>query len=233
MSTLLLLPSPAPSPDEQSPSDNSGNGNGGGRFDDRDYDSHEHSQPDPDRWATPLSAYRVAMFVGMVWILTLFATLTGVLQSLRVHSTNWVSIPLPHFLYLNTCALVLSSLTLEFARFSLRAKAIQRCARWLFVTVLLGLTFIGGQFITWREFASHGFHLASGAASLCFYLITAAHVVHLLGGVIALSSVTFVVGHLGRKVKSKSALGVIALYWHFMDGLWLYVLTLLFVTIQR
>lgn len=232
MPTVLFPNTVASSLEDENPSDNSGNGIGGGRFDDPGNEPHENSEPNPDRWATPLSAYRVATLVGMVWILTLFAALTGVLESLRAHSTNWGSIPLPHSLYLNTAALVISSSTIEFARFSLRAKAIERCARWLFVTILLGLAFLSGQIITWRDLVSRGFHLASNAGSFCFYLITAAHALHLVGGLIGLCFLTFVVNRLGQKGRS-TAVGLVLLYWHFMAGLWLYVLTVFLISVQR
>jgi len=173
------------------------------------------------------------MLVGMVWIMTFFATLTRVLESRWVHAKDWVSIPLPRILYVNALILIVSSLTIEFARFSLCAEANKRCARWLFVTLLLGVSFVGGQIVAWRELASRGLHLASDPGSFFLYLITATHGLHLLGGIIALASGIFLVSGFGRKGKEQTAMGIISLYWHFMDGLWLYLLALLFVTIQQ
>lgn len=228
----LLLPDPVVALEEEIPSDYGGGGNGGGRFDEPDDRPEENAEPARERWATPFSAYRVAVTVGIVWIATLFAALTVVLGTLRAHSASWASIPLPRAVYLSTAILVISSLTIEFARFSVRREAFQRCARWLGVTLLLGLAFIGVQMITWRELVSRGFHFSSGAGSFCFFLITGAHALHLLGGMVGLVLATLLVRRLEAKGKS-TAVGVMALYWHFMGGLWLYVLALLVTTVQQ
>ena len=165
--------------------------------------------------------------------MSLFATLTCVLELRWVHSKHWVSIPLPHILYANTAVLLLSSLTIEFARSSLRADRSERCIRWIFATLLLGLAFVGGQIVAWRELIFRGLYLASNPGSFFIYLITATHGLHLLGGIIGLASVGFFLSRLTRKVRQQTAVDAIALYWHFMDGLWVYLLTLLFITIQQ
>jgi cytochrome c oxidase subunit III len=234
MAITLLPPSLAPVPeDEPSLSDGSGNRIGGGNFDDAGDGPHENWEPLSERWAAPLGAYRAVTVFAMVWIVTLFTTLTRVLESRWVHSKDWVSIPLPTLLYVNSAVLLLSSATIELARSSLRAEANKPCVRWLFVTLLLGVTFIGGQIVAWRDFALRGFYLTSDPGSFFFYLITAAHGLHLLAGIIALAYVALLVSRLARKDKQHTAVAVISLYWHFMDGLWLYVFGLLFVTIEH
>jgi cytochrome c oxidase subunit III len=185
---------------EPSLSDNNGNRKGGGKFDDPNYGPHGNSGPDAERRAaTPLSAYRTLTLFAMVWILTLFGTLTFVMESRRVHSKDWASVPLQHVLYLSTALLLVSSLTIEFARFSLPAEAGKRCARWLFITLVLGVAFACGQIAAWRNFASRGFYLASNPGSFFFYLITGAYSVLLLGAIIGLIYVAFLVSRLARK----------------------------------
>jgi cytochrome c oxidase subunit 3 len=231
MATISLPPSIAPVP-EPSPSDNNGNGIGGG-FDHPHCGPHDNSEPGPERWATPLSAYRLLTFLAIIWIVALFATLTLVLESRWVHAKDWVSIPLPHILYVNTAVLLLSSLTIECSRFSLRGGRSKHCTRWVFVTLLSGLAFIGGQVVAWRELSLRGLHLASNPGSFFFYLITGAHGLHLVVGITSLASVGFFVSRLAQKVEQQTAVDVLALYWHFMDGLWFYLLALLFITIQQ
>jgi cytochrome c oxidase subunit III len=155
-----------------------------------------------------------------------------VLESRWVHSKDWVSIPLPYVLYLNSAILLASSLTIEFARFSLRAEEKERCVRWIFVTALLGLTFIAGQIFAWQNFVFRGLHLDSNLGSFFFYLITGAHGLHLLGGIAALAAVGLFVSRLAQKAKRQASLDTVALYWHFMDGLWLCLLGLFYVAIQ-
>ncbi len=213
-----------------SPSGNDRNRNGGGPGEPV-YEPHGTSQLEPR--GTPLSAYRMITFFAIIWIITLFATLTLVLELRWVHSTDWFSIPIPHVLYVNTALLVGSSLAIEFARVSLRADASKECARWIRVTLLLGLAFLAGQIVAWRELVSRGLHLASNPGSFFFYLITGAHGLHLLGGIVSLAFVRLFVSRVAPKAKQQAALDTIALYWHFMDGLWVYLLALLFIAIQR
>ena len=212
---------------EREPS-RSGNGNRmGGGPGEPVYEPHATSELEPR--GTPLSAYRMITFLAMFWIAALFATLTLVLELRWAHSTDWVSIPLPYVLYINTAIILGSSLTIEFARHSLRADASKECARWIRATLVLGLAFIAGQIVAWRELIARGLHLASNPGSFFFYLITGAHGLHFLGGIVLLA---FVISRVPR-ARRQVALDTIALYWHFMDGLWLYLLALLFTAIQR
>ncbi|MGH9690602.1 MAG: cytochrome c oxidase subunit 3 [Candidatus Acidiferrales bacterium] len=234
MATTSVPPRIVPKPEQEAPlSDHNGNGFGGGNFDEPNYGPHDDSESDPNRWSVPLSAYRSGMWVAIVSIISLFLALTRVLEARWVNSKDWVSVPLPHVLYLNTAVLLASSLAIELARFSLRAGSRKRCALWLSLTMLLGLIFVGGQLIAWQELASHGVYLASHPGSFFFYLITATHGLHVLGGIIALACIILCAGRLQRKGKQQTAVGVVALYWHFMDGLWLYLFALLFITVQR
>jgi len=227
----ILLPPSIESEPECSPSDHSRNGTGGGP-DDPGYDRRT-SELGPDRRATALSASRMLMLLAIIWIGTLFATLTLVLDFRWVHSKDWVSIPLPHVLYVITAILLLSSLAIELARSSLRAGKSSHCIRWIFVTVSMGLVFLFGQVIAWRELAFEGLHFASNPGSFFFYLITGAHGLHLLGGMTALVSVGVFVNQLKHGTKQQAALGTVALYWHFMDGLWFSLFVVLFMAIER
>jgi cytochrome c oxidase subunit III len=229
MAATLL---PPPLADEPSISDVNTFGGGGGPAD-PDYDPQGGPEPDPQRSVTPQGAYRLVTYVVIVWVAVLFCTLTLVLESRWVHSKDWVAIPLPHVLYLNTAILLLSSLTVELARSSVRSSTGSRCARWMLITLLLGLAFLGGQIAAWRELTFRGLHLGSNPGSFFLYLITGAHGLHLVGGIILLASVALFLGRLADKEKRETAVSAAALYWHFMDGLWCYLLVLLFAAIQR
>jgi cytochrome c oxidase subunit III len=227
---LSQLVSPVPEP-EHSLSDDNSIGIGGGPGDPGS-DPHENSELEPEPQVTPLSAYRMFTFLAIIWIVALFATLALVLESRWVYSKDWVSIPLPHILYVNTGLLLISSLTIEFARSSLRAEAGRRCTRWILLTLLLGLAFVGGQIVAWLELSFRGLHLASNPGSFFFYLITGAHGVHLLVGIISLASLGLSVSQLAQKFRQQTAMDTVALYWHFMNGLWVCLLALLLITIQ-
>ncbi len=107
MSTTLLPPPVAPQPKKQkSLSDRKGNGSGGGNAGYPGDPRRDNPEPDPERWATPLGAYRTASWFAVFSIMSVFATLTHVLESRWVHSKDWVSVALPHILYVNTAVLL-------------------------------------------------------------------------------------------------------------------------------
>ncbi|HKV81548.1 MAG TPA: cytochrome c oxidase subunit 3 [Candidatus Sulfotelmatobacter sp.] len=179
------------------------------------------------RRPVPARACHVGMWMAIAGIMMLFAAFTSAMVVRRGISYDWVATALPHVLYLNTLLLIASSFTLELARRSLAADDGDRFARWLYVTVILGLGFVAGQLLAWRELASHGVYLSTNPSSSFFYLLTAAHGLHLLGGIAALFYLVFQVRRLVQKLRRRVAVDVTALYWHFMDGLWLYILILL------
>ncbi len=180
-------------------------------------------------WTVPARTYRTGMWMALVAIVMLFAAFTSALVVRKGMSNDWVATTLPHILYSNTLILLASSLTLELSRRSLTTGMSDRFARWLYATGALGLAFVGGQLIAWHELASRGVYLATNPSSSFFYLLTAAHGVHLLGGIFALFYVAFRARRIARALDKRTALDVTAIYWHFMDGLWIYILVLLMV----
>jgi len=229
MATLLFPPS---ADTEPSPSDISTNGSGGGGPDLPNDTGHKIVEREPERWATPPSAYRLITFLAIIWITALFATLTIVLELRWAHSMSWVSIKLPQILYVNTVILILSSVTIELARLALRATRRQLCTRWIFVSLWMGSTFLVGQILAWRELSLRGLHLASNPGSFFFYLMTGTHGLHLLGGIALLSYIGFLINRATQTAKCQAVMDSIALYWHFIGALWLYLVVLLHVTIQ-
>jgi cytochrome c oxidase subunit 3 len=97
---------------------------------------------------------------------------------------------------------------------------------WLYVTAALGFTFVLGQLLAWRNLAAQGMFLSTNPSSSFFYVFTALHAVHLLGGI---GGLIYVLRKLVRTNGSAetSGLGAFSIYWHFMDILWVYLLLLL------
>jgi cytochrome c oxidase subunit III len=81
--------------------------------------------------------------------------------------------------------------------------------------------------IAWWQLAQHGVYLALRLAASFFYVFTALHALHLLGGVCALLYVALHKFDAARVSRSLAA-QVASYYWHFMDGLWLFLLALLY-----
>ena len=96
------------------------------------------------------------------------------------------------------------------------------------VTTALGVLFLIGQVVAWLELVAKGFYVSTNPASSFFYIFTAAHGVHVLGGVGALLYV-LVRNFDKTKLTRDVAAEVTSHYWHFMDGLWLFLLALLYL----
>jgi len=221
----VLTPAKPQAPGDTDNIRRNGDGFGGGdRFGGGD------GEPDSGGWAGSVRVYRTGMWMALAAIVMLFAAFTSALVVRKGLSNDWVATALPRVLWLNTAVLIASSVTFEFARSSLATGAsfsVSGFSRWLYVTLALGLAFIAGQLIAWRELASRGVYLATNPSSSFFYLLTGAHGLHLLGGIVALFYVAL------RARQLAPAKGVVvdvtAAYWHFMDALWIYIVLLLTV----
>jgi cytochrome c oxidase subunit 3 len=130
--------------------------------------------------------------------------------------------------WFNTAILLFSSITIVVARRKLESGARDAFRTWWSVTTGLGLLFLAGQIIAWRRLAAAGMLLSTNPSSSFFYLLTAAHGMHLAGGIFALLYVAFREWKRSR-ISQATAAELTSIYWHFMDGLWVFLLVLLTV----
>jgi cytochrome c oxidase subunit 3 len=172
------------------------------------------------------------IWVGLAAITMTFAAFTSALIVRQGAAPDWQHFTLPSILYLNSLIIVASSVTLEISRRQIAAfmggpkTESSAPASWLYVTLGLGLLFLAGQTFAWLQLRSQGFGLATNVSYSFFYVLTVAHAVHLLGGLGGLVRVISKVNHCLLK---RSTLNATSLYWHFMGGLWLYLLLLLWM----
>jgi cytochrome c oxidase subunit III len=180
------------------------------------------------------------VWVAIAAISMCFAALISALIVRQGIAADWVHFAAPRILYFNTLILLLSSATLEAARGSFAkaqeprqeksskasASRLERAHTWLLLTVALGVVFVVGQVIAWRDLVDNGLFLASSPSSSFFYLLTAAHGLHLLGGIAGLSYALWRIRR-GGGSREQGVLSVAAVYWHFMDGLWVFLFVVL------
>jgi cytochrome c oxidase subunit III len=178
---------------------------------------------------------QTGVWVAVSAIAMSFAALTSALVVRQGSGADWQRFALPRILYLDTLILIASSYTLELARKRFaactsltsddgaQARALRSDALyWLNITLTLGLFFVAGQVLAWQRLASQGLFLATSPSSSFFYLLTAMHGLHLLGGVLGLVYVGYRLRHNARN--AQTSLGTAAVYWHFVDLLWVYLL---------
>lgn len=195
---------------------------------------------------------RLGLICGIVTVSMLFISLTSAYIVRRGLPTfdevkqgyfrDWGEVPLPWLLLaINTAILLLSSITMEGARRAITRRAALAPVKsipgislgeegsfpWLAVTIVLGFGFLLGQWLAWGELKARGFLVNTNPDSSFIYLLTAAHAVHLFGGIVAMlwAAITSL---LNRPVETRRiAIDITAWYWHFMAVLWIYIFALL------
>jgi cytochrome c oxidase subunit 3 len=203
----------------------------------------------PD-YPTRLRRARLGLLVALTPVLMLFVSFTSAyvvrqglptLDSRNQLVRDWIPVKLPALLIVNTVVLLLSSIGMELARRQTKLAALVATSKpsreipvgaegktpWLATTIVLGLLFLFGQWMAWKQLAASGFYVATTPSSSFVYLLTGAHAVHLMGGVLALLVAgLFALQH--RSVTTQSIVVDLAgWYWHFMAGLWVYIFALL------
>jgi cytochrome c oxidase subunit III len=179
-------------------------------------------------YAPPPSS--TAIWVVLFAISMMFAAFTSALVVRKGSALDWRTFQLPSILFLNTLVLFASSITLEVSRrriaaFMSGARAQgEKPTRWLYITLVLGLLFVAGQYVAWSELRAQGLYLATNPSSSFFYVLTVTHALHVLGG---LAGIGYVIRKLAKAELRRSTLDAAARYWHFMDLLWVYLLVLL------
>jgi len=197
---------------------------------------------------------RLGLAVAIIPILMLFLSFTVAYLVWRgflnfdlgnpTYVRTWLPVRLPWTLLLtNTAILIVSSLTIELARRDITRQAAlapvrsipgvslgeERNLPWLGITTVLGLLFLAGQCDVWMQLSERGFHFAGGpgASSVSFvYFLTGMHGLHLAGGTLALLF-SDLAAILNRPIETRRiVVDVTAWYWHFMTGLWIYILIL-------
>jgi cytochrome c oxidase subunit 3 len=164
------------------------------------------------------------LFLGTVTML--FIGFTSAYIARRA-SSDWRPLSPPPLLWLNTALLLASSGTLEGARRRLRRWE-PGVVGWLAATGALGALFVAGQVATWRWLGARGVLLASNPHSSFFFVLTGLHVVHLLAALAWFAVVLWKASRLAY-TPGQDGLGLFATFWHFLDGLWVYLFLLLFV----
>jgi cytochrome c oxidase subunit III len=216
----------SPKIDSQRLPDRRQSGNGGWRnLVPADGDPHVTREYSPPPAST-------GIWVVLFAITMMFAAFTSALIVRKGSSLDWRHFSLPSTLYFNTLLLLASSVTLEVSRRRVAAfmggvkNRVESPARWLYVTLVLGLLFVVGQYVAWRQLSAQGLYLVTNPSSSFFYVLTATHALHMLGG---LGGLIYVIELLRKSALRRRTLDAAARYWHFMDALWVYLLLLLWM----
>ncbi len=156
-----------------------------------------------------LPAAKIGLGVFLAVAGSLFALFISA-YSMRMNMVDWRALPVPRLLWFNTGVLVLSSVALGLCAGGASA-----------------VTFLVGQLVAWHQLSVAGYYVTSNPANSFFYLITAVHGLHLMGGLTALGRTTAKVWHGAEVTRVRRSVELCAIYWHFLLLVWLVVLGLL------
>jgi len=175
---------------------------------------------------------RVFTFFLLVAIMMTFGGLIAAYVVIQMNkAAEWRPFELPIQLWVSTAIIIASSVTYEFGKRSILRNDQSSAKKWLLATTVLGSAFISSQIFVWFELTRRGLYMSGNPYAGFFYLLTAIHAVHVLGGISALGSVLLRSWYPARDdeaVRKRAAIAqVVGWYWHFMGGLWIVLFVLL------
>lgn len=201
---------------------NDGGGSGGG--------DGRSTDPDPDTINRDKSRV-IAWFLLLVVLMTFGGLIGAYIVIATNRAIEWQPFNLPVQVWVSTFIILASSLTYEFFRHAVEERALRASRRFLVATTALGGVFIASQLMVWVELVNRGLYMRGNPYAGFFYILTAAHAVHVLGGMIALGAILrrswyTAVNEVEYTYRVNVARAV-GWYWHLMGGLWIVLFLLL------
>lgn len=166
----------------------------------------------------------IGMMVALGSWAMMFAALFFSYLVLRAQAKAWpppgLSLPVALPL-LNTFVMVASSLTLKRGVERLRRGESRPATLAMVWTCALGIAFVVLQVALWKQLWSDGIRFDTGLVGSVVYALTALHALHVLGGIVALAYLLAIAMRGGSFQRRASSLRFCAMYWHFVDAVWL------------
>jgi cytochrome c oxidase subunit 3 len=180
--------------------------------------------PGPDAMTWPAAKIGLGVFLAVAG--SLFALFMSA-YAMRMNMVDWRTLPVPGLLWFNTGVLVLSSVALQWAYVAARRDDMANVIIGLCAGGASAVTFLIGQLLAWQQLRAAGYFVASNPANSFFYMITAAHGLHLMGGLVALGRTIARVWRGAEMAQVRLSVELCTIYWHFLLLVWLVLLGLL------
>ena len=171
---------------------------------------------------------KFVMWAACASIVMMFAGLSSA-YIVKRNQGNWLTFDIPIIFYYSTAVIILSSVTIILSRKAFVNRQMKQYKSWLATTTILGIVFVFLQYTGFRELWASGITLTRNVSFSFLYIIVGLHAVHVMGGVIAL--IVLYLKSLSKRRKNYSPLSIELMntYWHFVDGLWIYLLLFLII----
>lgn len=179
--------------------------------------------------AGPAPVAKVGLVVFLAVVASLFA-LTISAYHMRMHAGDWRPLPDPLLLWVNTGVLIASSVALQSAVGAARRGRLAELRADLAAGGAFAVVFLVGQLAAWRMLVDAGYGATANPANAFFFLVTAVHGVHLLGGLVGLARTMRRAWRAGTAAEARTGTELCALYWHFLLLVWLVLFWMLLTT---
>jgi cytochrome c oxidase subunit III len=176
---------------------------------------------------TPVAKVGLGVFLAVVG--ALFALLISA-YVMRMSLADWRPVPKPTLLWINTGVLMLASAAFQWARGAAHRGDSEGLKTALLAAGAATLAFMAGQAWAWRQLTGTGYLLAGNPANTFFYLITAAHALHLVGGLVALGRNLLRAFQGWEPARLRLGVELCGMYWDFLLLMWLILFGLLMLT---
>lgn len=191
------------------------------------------SQGAPKHWGRSgvlsLPKAKLGLWVFLAVATALFSLIV-VAYVVRMGLGDWRPIPVVPLLWLNTILLVLSSVSMQWAQIGSRRGQTRSVKIGLLGGGVFAWAFLAGQLWAWQQLNALGYFVATSPASTFFYLITALHGLHLLGGLVAWTKASIGAWHGDYTQRVRLRIELCAVYWHYLLALWLLLFALILIT---
>jgi len=172
---------------------------------------------------------KTALWIFLAVVTSLFALFISA-YAMRMHFGDWTPLPKPKLLWWNTALLIVTSVSMQWAVVAARRGDADGVRTGLIAVGILSFAFLAGQLAVWQQLNDSGYFLATNPANAFFYLLTAVHGVHLVGGLVAWGRTAAKVWRGIEVAKVRLSVELCAIYWHFLLGVWLVLFALLLST---
>jgi cytochrome c oxidase subunit 3 len=179
--------------------------------------------------AFSLPPVKVGLGVFLAVATSLFALLISAYH-MRMSGEDWTRLAVPKVLWLNTAVLFLASVAMQRTRVAARRGELERVKSGLIAAGALSFSFLAGQLWAWQQLNASGYFVAANPANAFFYLLTALHGLHLLGGLWVWGRTTAKVLRGAEVGKVRLSVELCTVYWHYLFLVWLVLFAVLLHT---
>lgn len=166
--------------------------------------------------------HKFILWVAMGSIAMMFAGLTSA-YLVREAQGNWVYFKMPFTFTLSTITILLSSGTMSLGVRAFKKRSMVQYRSLISVTLVLGVLFAALQYIGFNQLYANNIRVNGNPSESFLFIITGLHILHVIGGIIALLIVFFRAFRKNVKIYNATGLEIVAGYWHFVDALWIYL----------